>query len=83
LNQRTVSGTLFGFGVVAFLWPAVPKASATLLPGTGTNAYALGMASCAALVPAIAEWGGATGALFLMCLISAGEAKWCVSRSIF
>lgn len=70
---RTVSGTLFGFGVVAYLWPAVshgrpPFRTARL----GTGAYAIGLATGAALIPAIAEWGGRIGASILTGLVLAG-----------
>ena len=70
---RTLSGSLFGFGVVAFLWPAIPI---RCLPFRAsccrTGAYALGLASCLGLIPAIAEWGGPPGAFGLTCLTLAG-----------
>jgi uncharacterized membrane protein len=70
---RTISGSLFGFGVVSFLWPAIPiRYRPSRLSRFSTGAYALGLASCLGLVPAIAEWGGPPGAFVLMCLVLAG-----------
>jgi uncharacterized membrane protein len=70
---RTISGGLFGFGVVAFLWPAVcawlPAARVTTFGGM---AYAMGLAGCLGLTPAIAEWGGKAGAFVLTGLVLAG-----------
>jgi uncharacterized membrane protein len=70
---RTISGALFGFGVVAFLWPAVadwlPEAKGS--PHAGV-AYGLGLASCLVLTPAIAAWGGAAGAFLLTWLLLCG-----------
>ncbi|MGD1085803.1 MAG: DUF2085 domain-containing protein [Verrucomicrobiota bacterium] len=70
---RSVSGSLFGFGVVAFLAPAIRDGCPPLrLFRFRARAYALGLAGCLALIPAIAEWGGRPGALVLMCLVLAG-----------
>jgi len=70
---RSISGSLFGFGVVAFLAPAIfdccPHFRASRFSAW---AYTLGLASCLGLIPATAEWGGAPGALVLMCLVLAG-----------
>ena len=70
---RTVSGSLFGFGVVTFLWPAISLLRPPLnVSRLRTGAYALGLASCLGLIPAIAKWGGTLGAFVLTCLIIAG-----------
>ena len=70
---RSVSGSLFAFGVVAFLWPAVSGWLPTSNHGrAGRGAYALGMVASAGLIPAIATWGGAIGGSVLMCLVLAG-----------
>jgi uncharacterized membrane protein len=70
---RSVSGSLFGFGVVGFLAPAVFDSRP---PFRGfrfsTRTYALGLVSCLGLIPAIAEWGRRPGAIVLMCLVLAG-----------
>jgi uncharacterized membrane protein len=69
---RTISGTLFGFGVVAFLWPAVvwcpPFRVSRLVP----VAYAIGLTTCLGLTPIIAKWGGTPGAFVLMGLLLTG-----------
>jgi uncharacterized membrane protein len=69
---RSISGSLFGFGVVAFLAPAIldwcPPISVSLL---SARVYVAGLAGCLGLVPAAAEWGGRPGALVLMCLVLA------------
>ena len=70
---RTLSGSLFGFGVVAFLWPAI----AVPRPATGKlrsalMAYIVGMLGCLAMIPVLAIWGGRPGAFILTCLALAG-----------
>lgn len=92
---RGISGSLFGFGVVAFLWPAVldwcPKCPG---PRFGAKGYALALAASLGMVPLFAEWGGRTGAFVLMCLMLAGLlalatlaianlARWPLSRAYF
>ncbi len=70
---RSISGSLFGFGVVAFLWPAIsgwcPRRQVSRF---GTGGYALAFVTSLGMVPAVAEWGGRTGAFVLMCLMLAG-----------
>jgi len=70
---RSISGALFGFGVVSFLWPAVSDRFPPMRAGHfATGAYATGLAASLGLIPAIAERGGATGAFILIWLVSAG-----------
>ena len=70
---RALSGSLFGFGVVAFLGPAIFDGCPPFkVSRFSARDYALGVASCLGLVPAIAEWGGRPGAFVLMCLVLAG-----------
>lgn len=77
---RTLTGTLFGLGVVAFLWPAwgggVPvEASRECGPGrvgVRTRAYGLGVGAGLVLVPALAAWGGAPVAFGLAALAGLG-----------
>lgn len=70
---RSISGSLFGFGVVAFLWPAVsdwcPRVRETRF-STGGGMLTLVITS--GMIPAAAEWGGRTGAFVLMWLMLAG-----------
>jgi uncharacterized membrane protein len=68
---RTISGSLFGFGVVAFLWPAVASWHRPLNKFR-TRVYLSGMTVCLALTPIIAKWGGVIGANVLMILVLAG-----------
>jgi uncharacterized membrane protein len=70
---RTISGSLFGFGVVSFLWPAIMDwCPSSGKPRLRTVAYAFGLVACLVLTPAIAEWGGNTGAFILTFLVSTG-----------
>lgn len=69
---RTISGTLFGFGVVAFLWPAVVWCPPFRVSRSTTMSYTLGLAGCLGLTPIIAECGGTLGAFFLMTFLLAG-----------
>ena len=70
---RTLSGSLFGFGVVAFLGPAIFDGCPLFRVSCfSARDYALGVAGCLGLVPAIAEWGGRPGAFVLMWLVLAG-----------
>jgi hypothetical protein len=70
---RTVSGSLFGFGVVAFLWPAITGWLPPFnLSRFGARGYALGFALCVALTPVMAGWGGLPGAFVLMGLVLTG-----------
>ncbi len=70
---RTVSGTLFGFGVVAFLWPAVSFwCSRFKVCRFATGAYVLGLAICLGIIPVIAESDGVLGAFILLVLLLAG-----------
>ncbi|MHC4548020.1 MAG: DUF2085 domain-containing protein [Planctomycetota bacterium] len=67
---RTLSGQLFGFGVVAFLW---------LLGGPegrrpGHRAYAVTLVASLVALPAAARWGGAIAHAVLGALGAAGLA---------
>jgi len=79
---RSISGSLFGFGVVAFLGPAIfdwcPLSRQSRFSAGG---YALGLAGCLGLIPAVAEWGGSPGAFLLMCLVLAGALALAVLAS--
>jgi uncharacterized membrane protein len=80
---RTISGALFGFGVVAFLWTAISDWSPlTKESRFGTEAYAIGLAGCMVLIPAIAEWGGRNGWFVLVCLVVAGAMALAVLASV-
>jgi hypothetical protein len=72
---RTASGALFGFGVVAFLWPALPLASSAAPSRFAAGIYAFSLAICPALTYALAQWADAPGAFILMALICAGAAS--------
>ncbi|HZQ47815.1 MAG TPA: DUF2085 domain-containing protein [Verrucomicrobiae bacterium] len=73
---RTVSGTLFGFGTVAFLWAAVlvwcPPFKASAFT---TLSYLFGLASCLVLTPIITKWGGKPGAFVLTAMLLAGAVS--------
>ncbi len=70
---RTISGSLFGFGIVSFLWPAITAwCPPSGVPRFSTGAYTFGLFACLALTPATAEWGGNTGAFILTFLVSTG-----------
>jgi uncharacterized membrane protein len=70
---RTISGALFGFGLVAFLGPAIfDRCPPLKVSPFRARGYALGLAGALGLVPAVAEWGGAAGAFVLMGVVSAG-----------
>ena len=67
---RVVSGTLFAFGLVAFL---MPEAKREELRGA-TWWYAAGMGATALMLPLLGMWGGVAGALLLRVLALAGLA---------
>ncbi len=70
---RSFSGTLFGFGVVFFLWPAVEgQFSAAKAQRRANWIYAAGLAGTAAAVPVLGAWGGVPGGLVLCWLTVAG-----------
>jgi uncharacterized membrane protein len=80
---RTVSGTLFGFGVVAFLWPAVSDWRLPFRTSRfGIGVYAMGLVGGLAIVLGIAEWGGRPGAFVLTGLILAGVIALAVLASV-
>jgi len=73
--SRTVTGLLFGSGVVTFLW-LVPRAR---LPAVNarhrphaTWSYSLGLGASLGLLPVTAAWGDTVGALWLSCLAFGG-----------
>ena len=70
---RTVSGTLFAFGLAAYLMPA-PRGDA---PGS-VRAYAVGVLAALAGIVVLAEYGGAFGAAALRVLAVAGFAVYAV-----
>jgi uncharacterized membrane protein len=71
---RSISGALFGFSVVSFLWPAVSnRFPPSRAPRFAMEAYAIGLAASLGLIPIIAERGGPTGAFVLIWLISGGS----------
>jgi uncharacterized membrane protein len=67
---RVVSGTLFGFGLVAFLMPETRGDAARV----STRWYATGLCATLVSLPLLANYGGAVGALFLRVLALAGFA---------
>ncbi|MCB1126198.1 MAG: DUF2085 domain-containing protein [Verrucomicrobiae bacterium] len=72
---RTVSGLLFGFGLVAYLWIAPTSLIKRPFPpcprGCGPG-YGLGLVCTVLLVPGLALWGGVLTASVLTCLAVAG-----------
>ncbi len=73
---RTVTGMLFGFAVVTFLW-LVPASRRQMVGSRSLQriwSYGLGLAAGLVLVPTIAEWGGSVGAFLLSWLAFAGAA---------
>jgi uncharacterized membrane protein len=69
---RTVSGALFGFGVIGFLWLALPAGSLRQAAQRAAAKYSVGFAISLVLIPALAQWGGRSGATILECMIAAG-----------
>jgi len=74
---RTLTGALFGFAVVAFLWLPIREA---LKPNCRLfafrdphRAYGAGLLATLALVPLLAECGGKVGAV-LLCVFACGGA---------
>ncbi len=72
---RSVTGILFGFGVVTFLW-LVPAGTwrtveTPMRPRAGRG-YLLGLALCVALIPAFAAHGGTIGGWLLPWLAFGG-----------
>jgi len=65
---RMDSGVLFGFGVVAFLWPAVGER----FRRQKKSGYGTGFASTLILTPLVARCGGALGAFLLTSMVVLG-----------
>lgn len=73
---RTMSGILFGTGVVSFLWllPGSHVGGAQVLNRRWTALYGAGIGMALAAIPAAGAWGGAPAWRLLVALASAGLA---------
>ncbi len=69
---RTVSGLLYGFGALTFLYAAVRQTGSGPDHPVASKHYIIALATSLALTPAIAQWGGAAGACLLASLVLAG-----------
>ncbi len=67
---RSVSGVLFGFGVVAFL--ILPLSGGGQRPGGEKYRYPAGILAAAVLVPLLGSYGGEAGAMLLTLLAALG-----------
>jgi uncharacterized membrane protein len=74
---RTLSGVLYGTGVVSFLWlfPGPRLGGSRAIEGRRAGLYASGVVAALAVVPASGAWGGRPAWLFLVVLGSAGLAN--------
>jgi hypothetical protein len=73
---RTLSGILYGFGVVSFLWLFPGEwLPADDPPGRSARGfYAAGVGACLVAVPALAAWGGRGASRLLAAAATAGLA---------
>jgi uncharacterized membrane protein len=73
---RTMSGVLFGAGVVSFLWllPGPHAGGTRVLDRRGTALYAVGVAMALMIIPAGGAWGGVLAWRLLVALASVGLA---------
>jgi hypothetical protein len=72
---RTVTGQLFGYGVVSFLWLAPEACGANRhrrSSQAGLGRFFLSLTLCVMIVPNLALWGGAPGAVALSWLAFVG-----------
>jgi len=73
---RTLSGILYGFGVVAFLWllPLERYCEVGEQTSRALSLYALGLLASLVAVPALARWGGRSAGWLLAAMALAGLA---------
>ncbi|MBN2507138.1 MAG: DUF2085 domain-containing protein [Verrucomicrobia bacterium] len=73
---RTLSGLLYGFGVVSFLWllPGERLPAAGVSPRRKLGIYTAGVGGTLLAVPALAAWGGRGAGVVLTAMALAGLA---------